>query len=378
MLSKVRLLGLMGLAVTCSATAAPSLVGKVITVTGPMAPEALGMTLPHEHLFMDFSPLVDTPEGWSEVGEIKPSTPEDIAFYNAPLTIERLGDATMGRENRDNRLLNDEANAIREVTDYKWNGGGTIVDVTTTGIKPNPAALKRVAEDTGVTIVMGYGWYEHGYVGDAIDHRSVASMADEIVHAITVGAGDTGIRAGIIGEIGIKNPRREYEKKILGAAVNASRRTGAAISIHMARGFHEQVDTLKFLKESGADLRRVAMGHSNPIADNMPLMLTVVKQGAFIQFDLLGEAPHILSEVPDHDVAVAIMELIKQGYVSQILLSQDVCLKTKLKAYGGSGYSFVAEQYIPYLKHLGATDEQITQMVVTNPRRLLTFVEPRS
>jgi phosphotriesterase-related protein len=349
----------------------------VITVKGPIDPAALGMTLPHEHLFMDFSPLVDTPDGWREVGEEKPATPDDIAFFNAPLTIERIGAATMGRANRDNRVLNDEATAIKEVTDYKWAGGGTLVDVTTIGIKPNPEALKRVADATGVNIIMGSGWYEHGYVGNVLDNRTVASMADEIVHAITVGAGDTGIRAGIIGEIGVKNPRREYEKKILGAAVNASLRTGAAISIHMARGFHEQVDTLKFLKASGADLRRVAMGHSNPIADNMPLMQTIVKQGAFIQFDLLGEAPHILSEVPDHDVAVAIMELIKQGYVSQILLSQDVCLKVKLKAYGGSGYSYVADQFIPYLKHLGATDEQITQMVVTNPRRLLTLVEPR-
>jgi len=360
------------------AHAADSLVGKVLTVNGPIDPSELGMTLPHEHLFMNFQPLVDTPEGWREVGEVKPSTPEEIAYYEAPLTIERLGAATMGKENRDNRVLDDEATTIKEVLDYKWSGGRSIVDVTTIGIRPNPTELKRVADATGLNIIMGTGWYEHGYVGDVIDGRSVASLADEMLKNITVGANGTGIRAGIIGEIGVKIADRPYERKILAAATRASLQSGAAISIHMSRGYHEQIATLKILKEDGADLTRVAMGHSNPIADNMQLMKYVLQQGAYLQFDLLGEAPHILSEVPDHDVAVAIVELLHQGYARQILLSQDVCLKTKLKAYGGNGYSFIAEQFIPYLRRLGATDEQINQMVVENPKRLLTFVKPRS
>lgn len=357
--------------------AADSLVGKVMTVNGPIDPDALGMTLPHEHLFMNFQPLVDTPEGWREVGEVKPSTAEEIAYYEAPLTIERLGAATMGKENRDNRVLNDEATTIKEVLDYKWSGGRSIVDVTTIGIRPNPAELKRVADVTGLNIIMGTGWYEHGYVGDAVDSRSVASLADQMVKDITVGANGTGIRAGIIGEIGVKVADRPYERKILAAAVRASLQSGAAISIHMSRGYHQQIATLKFLKEAGADMTRVAMGHSNPIADNMELMKYVLQQGSYLQFDLLGEAPHILSEVPDHDVAVAIIELLREGYGKQILLSQDVCLKTKLKAYGGTGYSFIAEQFIPYLRRLGATDEQINLMVVENPKRLLTFVKPR-
>jgi len=365
------------LAATGALPAEP-LTGKVMTVSGPVSPEVLGMTLTHEHLIIDYKPAVDTPEGWRTTGDEKPSTPADIAFYEAPLTMDKLGAAYMGKPNRDDRRLSDETLAIREVTDYKWSGGGSIVEVTSNGIGRNPAALKRISEATGVHVIMGSGWYEHGFNGNALDDRSVESLAGEIVRDITVGVGDTGIRAGIIGEIGVKQASKPYERKIIAAAARASQISGAAISIHMAKGYHEQLATMQLLKEAGADLRRVAMGHSNPIADNMPLMKRVLDQGAFLQFDLLGDPPQILSEVPDHDVALAIVELLKHGYGDRILLSQDVFLKPDLKAYGGSGYSFIAEHFAPYLRQMGVTDTQIRQMLVDNPRRLLTFVAPRA
>jgi phosphotriesterase-related protein len=356
------------------AARAESLTGKVMTVNGPIDPASLGMTLPHEHLFIHFLPAADTAEDWREIGENRPATEEDRAYFEAPLTMDLIGEALMGRINRDNRLLEDEPTAIREATDFKWAGGGSIVDVTTTGLMPRPAALRRVAEATGLNIIMGTGWYEYGYVGHALDDRTVENMANELVRNITLGV--DGVHAGIIGEIGVRHADRAYERKIIAAAARASRQTGAAISMHFAPGYHDQLEVMKELKNAGADMSRVAMGHSNPIAHDMMLMKKILDSGAYLQFDLLGDAPHILSEMPDHDVALAIVSLIRQGYVKQILLSQDVCTKTDLKAYGGSGYSFVAEQFIPYLRSLGATREQIDQMVIANPRRLLTFVKP--
>lgn len=353
---------------------AESLVGKVLTINGPVEPAALGATLPHEHLFIHLLPVADSPEAWREIDVDPPDTEAQRAFYEAPLTMNIIGPVLMGRLNRDNLLLNDEAVAIKEATDYKWAGGGTIVDVTTTGLKPDPAALRRVAAATGLHIVRGTGWYEYGYVGDALEGRTAASLADEMVRDITIGI--DGNRAGIIGEIGLRHPQRAYEKKLIAAAVRASRQTGAPISIHFARGHREQAAALGELKAAGADMSRVAMGHSNPIAHDMTLMKKILDSGAYLQFDLLGDAPHILSEMTDHDVGLAIIELIKQGYLKQILLSQDVCTKTDLKAWGGSGYSFILEQYTPYLLRLGVTQEQIDQMTITNPQRLLTFTEP--
>lgn len=317
---------------------------------------------------MDFQPPLNTPEGWTAVGARRPVTSEDMAFFKTPLTMDKLGPAKMGRANRDNRRLDNEAMEIREVADYKLSGGNSLVEVSSIGLGRNPAAIKRVSDATGVNIVMGSGWYEHGYVQGAIDKRSVPDLANEIVRDIT---------AGVIGEIGVKDFSQEYEKKIVAAAGRASLLSGAPISIHIGVGSRDQLGVLALLKEEGVDLSRVAMGHSDPLVTDMPLMKKILDQGAFIEFDLLGRAPTVRSTYTDHDVAVAIAALIKQEYGKQILLSQGVCFKMDLKSYGGGGYSFINEQFIPYLKRMGVTDDQIAQMTVENPERLLTFVASR-
>ena len=75
-------------------------------------------------------------------------------------------------------------------------------------------------------------------------------------------------------------------------------------------------------------------------------------------------------------VAEAIPQLLDAGYEDRLLLSQDVCMKMHLKAYGGTGYSFVLEKFLPYLRMLGVTEEQIHKMMVVNPRRVLTPCGP--
>ena len=72
----------------------------------------------------------------------------------------------------------------------------------------------------------------------------------------------------------------------------------------------------------------------------------------------------------------AIVGLIAAGYLDRILVAQDVCTKIQLKAYGGNGYSFVLERFVPYLKRLGVTDSQVDTMLVENPKRVLTFAPP--
>ena len=58
-------------------------------------------------------------------------------------------------------------------------------------------------------------------------------------------------------------------------------------------------------------------------------------------------------------------------------MSQDVCTKIQLKSYGGTGYSFVVDRFLPHLRSLGVTNGQIDKLMVENPRQALTFVEPK-
>ena len=117
--------------------------------------------------------------------------------------------------------------------EFKRAGGNTIVDVTSIGLGRDPMALQQVADATGLNIVMGAGWYQKFYHPDDMDQRTVEDLRDEIIGDIAVGVGGTGVRSGIIGEVGINgNPLTPNEMKSVRASAEASRATGAAITFH--------------------------------------------------------------------------------------------------------------------------------------------------
>jgi phosphotriesterase-related protein len=120
----------------------------VMTVRGPVRGDALGLTLPHEHLFLDL------------------------------FRITRVRDG----------LLNDETLAIQEAARFKAAGGATLVEVTNHGLRRNPAAMRRVAEATGLHVVMGSGWYREPYYDhDYIARRTTADLAADFVAEIEKG-----------------------------------------------------------------------------------------------------------------------------------------------------------------------------------------------
>ena len=82
---------------------------------------------------------------------------------------------------------------------------------------------------------MGSGWYRGAYYPPEarIDRRSVDDLADELVGEATDGVGETGVRPGIIGEIGTDKPWiSPAEERVHRAAARAARRTGLAITTH--------------------------------------------------------------------------------------------------------------------------------------------------
>jgi phosphotriesterase-related protein len=360
----------------------PDVVGKVMTVDGAIDPKELGSTLTHEHLFIelwrDKVPSLNTPV-------------TDSMLWNQKLAMENLHLARRHKPIKDNYILGDETIAIAEALEFKKMGGSTIVDVTNIGVGRDPLALRRVSKATGLNIVMGAGWYQKAYHPDDMDQRTVEDLANEIFQDVSVGVGDTGIRSGIIGEVGINGePLTRNEIKSLQASARASAMTGAAISLHRGGVGREKFQTVTTLAEAGADPSRVIFGHSDGIAWDMPFMLELLSRGVYIQFDMLGmpttslflkPKSHSLNDLAGlaltPQVIEAIPRLMAEGYEDRILLSQDVYMKMQLKRNGGNGYSFVLESVIPELRKRGVTDEQCRKLVVDNPARILTLAEPK-
>ena len=271
-------------------------------------------------------------------------------------------------------------------------GGDTMVELTSLGLRRDPVGLLRVSNATGLNIVMGSGWYQKLYHPTDMDRRTVEDLSREIVGDITDGVGNTGIRSGIIGEVGVEGePIEPNEIKSIRASVKASRATGAAISLHHGGSWREKFETIGIIEDEKADLSRVIFGHSDPIAGDMPLMLELLEHGVYIQFDNMGRVTVPLDLKPPRPthaagrasainamVAEAIPKLIEAGYVNRILLSQDVCTKVQLKRYGGTGYSYLLETFLPHLRARGVSKGDIHAMMVENPKRVLTLAEPVS
>jgi phosphotriesterase-related protein len=365
-------------AVAAQTVVIPDLAGRVLTVNGPIAPAALGYTLMREHVFVDLTTPEDQPDRWAAVGRTRPIGATAVHLYEAPLTMDILGAVMLGAPNRDNWRLDDERTAIAEVADFRRHGGGTIVEATSIGLGRNPVGLRRVADATGAHIVMGTGRHMPGWYPGNLADRSIESLTEEIVRDIVSGAEGTDVRAGIVGEVGTgAHPEAGVENRILRAAARASRLTGAALLLHAPGASRQHAKLIDIVAGEGADPARIILAHADEIADQISYLKALMDRGATLAFDRLGEPPLVTRVRPiDFEVARTIVQLIEAGYADRIVLSQGVNEKTRLKSYGGTGYAFIEESFLPWLRRQGVGDAAIEQISVRNPQRLLSFVAP--
>ncbi|MGH2511551.1 MAG: phosphotriesterase family protein, partial [Candidatus Limnocylindrales bacterium] len=269
-------------------------------------------------------------------------------------------------------LTPDDGLLLAELAAFRINGGGTIVDLTLPGVGRDPARLRRYAESSGLHIVMGTGWYREAYypAETLVDRRSVDSLADELVAEIENGVGDSGIRPGIIGEIGTDKPwLSALEERVHRAAGRASRRTGLAITTHSVMS-PVGLAQLQVFEEEGVDPARVVIGH----ADSYPTLehhLEIIRRGANLEFDFLGMTFTPMERQGEPRIVELARELIERGHADRILLSQDVCHNSQLKTYGGNGYVYLFEVFLPRLRAAGIPEDAIYQMTVVNPARIL-------
>ena len=310
----------------------------VQTVLGRIDPSDLGVTLPHEHT--------------------------QIALWH----IENRWDYW--------QLTRDEPVILAELERFREAGGGGLVDLTLPGVGRDPVWLAEIARASGLHIVMGSGWYRTAYYPPEtrIDRRSVDDLADELVREAEEGVGDSGVRPGIIGEIGTDKPwLSPAEERVHRAAARAAKRTGRSVTTHSVLS-PVGLDQLQIFEEEGLDPGRVVIGHSDsyPVLDHY---LDVIRRGASIEFDFLGMSFTAVERHGEARIVELLLELLARGHADRVLLSQDVCSDAQLHRYGGRGYTYLADRFLPRLRGAGVSDAEIDTMTVANPRRLLTIEE---
>ena len=231
-------------------------------MSGTVSPDELAVTLTHEHLLLNFTVAQQPP---TYTGCSLPS--------NAEVVIENLGrirhyPSVVMREAlhafltqyrysfETNMIVDSEDELTEELKLYKKAGGATLCDVTTigktmtlvidpahngVGIRIKPECLLRMSQESGVKIIAGTGYYVDASLSEEVKMMNEDEMADVMVKEIMEGIGDTGVRCGVIGEVGCSWPLKPTEQRALRAAGIAQRQTGNKLQVmtHCYRKLHE-------------------------------------------------------------------------------------------------------------------------------------------
>jgi len=346
-----------------------SLAGQIQTVLGAIAPEAIGITLPHEHLLIDFRVMF-----------VEPAAASDKGRAWEPVSLDNLGWVRQNfNANLDNLRLLDERTAEDEIRLFQRAGGRTVVDPTPKTLARDPLALARIARASGLNVVMGSGYYVAASHPPDMDRRGVDELTREIIADVTTGVGDTGVRAGLIGEIGTTAPWTDNEKKVLRAAIAAQRATGAPLMIHPGRHPAMPMELAQFVEKEGGDLRRTIMCHLCRTIADVRAVIDLAQTGIWLEYDLFGLENSYYPYQPSFDMPndggrmAHVLALIEAGHRDQILMSHDIAYKTSLVKYGGYGYHHLLVNVVPRLRAKGVDDAGLRRLLVDNPARAFAF-----
>jgi phosphotriesterase-related protein len=339
---------------------------QVMTVCGPVAPEALGVTLPHEHLLCDLRALWHAPP---------PERADLVGLVDAdPQPRDRGPLSSDPYVCRPNLLLDAPALAAEELSYFRAAGGHSLVELTVQGLHPRPSALKRVAEVSGANVVAGCGWYRQSVRPPGLDYLSEDEMVGQLIRTIRLGF-PGGVRPGIIGEIGTGDPVHQHERKALRAAAAAQRATGLSMAVHLALWGRQGGVVLDVLEDAGADLTRVMLCHLSEQPTATDYHRALLDRGACLAFDTFG-AEYALDSAgkrlaTDEERIRGLVRLIAAGYTSQLLVSHDICERLQLRAYGGYGYAHLLTTITPRLRRVGVDAATLDALFRVNPARLL-------
>ena len=237
--------------------------------------------------------------------------------------------------------------------------------MSTNDMGRNVNDLLKLSNDCDVHIIAPTGFYLEQYHPQYIHEMDENAIAEIFIKDLTVGIDDSNIRAGVIGEVATSKVMTEDEKKVLAAAAIAGKKVGCCVSTHCQMGTlgHEQLD---IFKEKGMPLNKVILGHID-LSNDIAYMKSLMDRGANIGFDTIGKTTYLKDESRADNLA----QLIREGYVNNIILSADISRKSYMKTFGEySGYTAVLDKFIPLLKERGICQDDIDHLLIKNPSRI--------
>ena len=302
--------------------------GKIVTVTGAIAPSALGVCLPHEHLMSTFG-----------------AEKSESADYDQDLLLAQVAPYLLR---------------------VKSLGCQAIADCTAAYFGRDPKVLRTLSQRSGLSILTNTGFYgaaNDRYVPDQVYQQAVETVAQGWINEFEQGIGDTGIRPGFI-KIGVdENGLSAIDAKLVRAAAQTHVRTGLTTACHTGDNAEGTRAALAILQEEGVAPNAWIWTHAHK-TEHLDDLLAAAKQGVWISLDGMS-----ISTLDKH--LHYLREMKQRGYLSQVLLSHDGNSFPR----GGAirPYETIFTTLLPRLKREGFTQQQINQLLIENPQRAFTI-----
>jgi len=302
-----------------------------MTVSGPISPDSLGFTLPHEHVLVDFIGADKIDKGRYDPG--------DVVRVVLPY--------------------------LKQVKDL---GCKTFIECTPAYIGRDVKLLEKLSALSGLALVTNTGYYgaaNDRFVPKHAFEESVDQLADRWTREWTDGIEGTRIRPGFI-KTGVDGSRLSLiDTKLVRAAARTHLRTGLAIASHTGGG-KVALEELEILRDEGVDGSAWIWVHAQTETDT-EVHAKAAAQGAWLEFDGIGPA-----SVEQHVNFVVDMQ--RRGLLDHVMVSQDAGWYRPGEPGGGAFRPFdtLFTQFLPVLKKAGLTEDDVRQITVKNPARAYT------
>jgi phosphotriesterase-related protein len=310
----------------------------VESVNGPIDVEELGTTLIHEHFrFRDEGAAFQWPHLYDEDDEME--------------------------------------KALADARGVMSHGVKTVVDPNAMTGSRDARFSKRIADETGVQIVLATGVYTYEHLPQVLQNRDEDQIAEIFVHDIEQGMQGTEIKAAFLKTACDEPGMVPGVEKLHRAAARASNRTGVPIMAHSRPASGTGPEQVRVFEDEGVDLNKVQIAHTGD-TDDLDYIEKLLDKGVWVGMDRYG----LDLFLPTDKRNATVLALLERGYVDRMFLSQDYCstldwfppeVQEALRASEVPEWSMTMlfESVIPYLKENGMTDEQLETMLVENPRR---------
>lgn len=305
---------------------------RVMTVTGEIAADQLGTVLPHEHILVDFI-------GAQEV------SPER---YDADEVF---------------RVMLPYLEQAREA------GCQALAECTPAYLGRDPNLLKRLSQASGVKLLTNTGYYG-ARQGKFLPRHAFRESADELAgrwfSEWTDGLANTDIRPGFI-KIGVDaGALTEVNQKLVQAAARCHLKTGLTIAGHTGNG-QAALQQVEILRQTGVSPSSWIWVHAQNEA-NPEIHQRVAQSGAWVEFDGVGP-----TTIERH---VKLLSNMRQaGLLERVLVSHDAGWYSVGEPRGGEVRDFATlfTQFIPALEKADFGEDEIMQLMVTNPAKAFSI-----